>query len=73
MVMIFFDLHRPIRLEDEANPPANSFDNSVMDNINSSLEELEFDFDFDDPAQRNVSKYVTVNQNFLMIRSPCFI
>ena len=29
---------------------------------NSSFEELEFDFDFDDPAQRTVTKYVTVDK-----------
>ena len=33
-----------------------------MNHINSSVEELELDFNFDDPASYNVTKYITNHQ-----------
>ena len=33
-----------------------------MDKATSMFEDIDFDFDFDDPAQRTVSKYVTGNK-----------
>ena len=58
-----FDLFRPNPCNNDANiDNTATYDDSVANEINSSSEELVFDFDYDDPAQTTLTTYVTNNQ-----------
>lgn len=58
-----FDLFRSSSTVNEVNYDSlTNFDESVVNHINSSAEELELDFNFDDPASYNFTKYITNHQ-----------
>ena len=58
----FFDLHRVVQTDDASQTPVNSYDDLIINNINLLSANLDFDFDLDDPAQRSITRYSTVNQ-----------
>ena len=58
-----FDIFRSTTTVNAANLDSSThYDETVVNHINASSEELEFDFNFDDPASYNFTKYITNNQ-----------
>ena len=64
-----FDLLRPNQANNQpfVNFPG-SFDEIVAENLNSSSQELNLNFDLEDPAQHSFSKYITNAQFYDIIK-----
>ena len=58
----FLSLHTNNFSDNELFRPNNFYENLITQHLNFSSQNLEIHLDADDPVQRNMSKYITVNQ-----------